>query len=48
MKTDPAISTQSSEELAESRAENRDELIKEFVETNPDYYREQFAKIGAK
>ena len=48
MNTDPVIANQSSEQLAESRAENRDELIREFVETNPDYYRQQFARIGAR
>ena len=48
MNIDPVISNQSSEQLAENRAENRDELIREYVETNPDYYRQQFALIGAK
>lgn len=48
MNTDPVIANQSSEQLAENRAENRDELIREFVETNPDYYRQQFARIGAR
>ena len=31
MNTDPVIANQSSEQLAENRAENRDELIREFV-----------------
>lgn len=44
---DSVLTTQSASELADTRAENRDELLAQFVETNPDYYRRQFAKIGA-
>ncbi|MGI9354698.1 MAG: DUF2628 domain-containing protein, partial [Rhizobiaceae bacterium] len=45
--TDSALATESIDELADSRAENRDELLCEFVETSPNFYRTQFAKIGA-
>ncbi|MEM9204853.1 MAG: ABC transporter permease subunit [Pseudomonadota bacterium] len=31
-----------------SNAEERDNLVPEFVETSPDYYRQQFRKIGAR
>ncbi len=48
MQTDPAIATQSADELAENRAESRDELLKEFVQTSADFYRSQFARIGSK
>ena len=44
---DAAIATESQEELAGQREENRGELLERFVETSPAYYREQFAKIGA-
>lgn len=44
---DSVLATQSASELAENRAENRDELMAAFVESNPDYYRRQFAKIGS-
>ena len=44
---DAVIATESADELAETRAENRDELLRQFVETNPDYYKAQFAKIGS-
>ena len=45
--TNSVFATESMDELAGSRAENRDELLRTFVETNPDYYRTQFANIGA-
>jgi len=45
--TDSVLATESMDELAGNRAENRDELLRSFVETNPDYYRAQFARIGA-
>lgn len=45
--TDSVLTEESAEELASARAENRDALIGEFVTSNPDYYRHQFAKIGA-
>ncbi len=45
--TDAVLTTESAAELATARAENRDELVATFVETNPDYYRGQFKKIGA-
>jgi len=44
---DAVIDTRSAAELAGTRAETRDALLREFVETNPDYYARQFAKIGA-
>ena len=44
---DSVIATESADELAENRAESRDELLREFVKTNPDYYKAQFAKIGS-
>lgn len=44
---DSVLTTQSASQLADSRAENRDELMAAFVESNPDYYRRQFAKIGS-
>ena len=46
-KVDSVLATESMSELAENRAENRDALIAEFVGSNPDYYRGQFAKIGS-
>lgn len=48
MVMDSVIEDKSASELAENRAENRDELLREFVETNPDYYNKNFAAIGAK
>ena len=48
MVMDSVIEGKSASELAENRAENRDELLREFVETNPDYYNKNFAAIGAK
>lgn len=45
---DSVIEGKSASELAENRAENRDELLREFVETNSDYYNKNFAAIGAK
>ncbi len=44
---DAVIATESISELAENRAESRDELLREFVESNPEYYKHQFAKIGS-
>ncbi len=44
---DSILTVESADELADARAENRDELIGTFVETNPDYYRAQFNKIGS-
>lgn len=44
---DSILTEESAEELADARAENRDELVGAFVETNPDYYRRQFKKIGS-
>ena len=44
---DSILTEESAEELADARADNRDELIGGFVETNPDYYRSQFKKIGS-
>ncbi len=44
---DSVLTTESAEELADARAENRDELVATFVDTNPDYYRRQFRKIGS-
>jgi len=44
---DAVIATESADELAENRAESRDELLREFVETSPEYYKAQFAKIGS-
>jgi len=44
---DSILTEESADELASARAENRDELISSFVETNPDYYRQKFQKIGA-
>lgn len=48
MVMDSVIEDKSAQELADDRAENRDELLREFVQTNPDYYSKNFAKIGAK
>lgn len=45
--TDAVIATETDAELAENRAVNRDLLMREFVQTNPDYYRHQFEKIGS-
>ena len=45
---DEVISKKSAEQHAESRADNRNELLREFVETSPEYYTEKFALIGAK
>lgn len=45
---DSVIEDKSASELAESRAENRDELLREFVQTSPEYYNKNFAAIGAK
>ena len=44
---DSVIATETMSELAENRAENREELLREFVQTSPDYYRKQFDKIGS-
>lgn len=44
---DSVLDTRSAGELADTRAETRDVLLREFVETSPDYYARQFAKIGA-
>jgi len=44
---DSVLTVESADELADARAENRDELVSKFVDTNPDYYREQFQKIGS-
>lgn len=45
---DSVIEDKSASELAENRAENRDELLRTFVETSPEYYNKNFAAIGAK
>lgn len=45
--TDSVLTTESKAELAENRAESRDELLVEFVETSHDFYRRQFEKIGS-
>ena len=45
---DEVISSKSAEEHAENRADNREELLRGFVETNPEYYSKKFALIGAK
>lgn len=45
---DSVISEKSAAEHAESRAENLDELLREFVDSSPEYYTKNFAKIGAK
>jgi len=47
MSIDPVISDKSSEQLAEGRAEDRNELLRGFVKTSPEYYSQQFARIGA-
>lgn len=44
---DSIIEDKTASELAENRAENRDELLREFVQTNPEYYNKNFASIGA-
>ncbi|MGU9961435.1 MAG: ABC transporter permease [Candidatus Puniceispirillales bacterium WSBS_2018_MAG_OTU23] len=44
---DSVIQDKSAQRLADDRAENRDELLRGFVQTNPDYYSKNFAKIGA-
>jgi len=44
---DSVLTVESAQELADARAENRDELVAKFVETNPTYYRDQFQKIGS-
>ncbi len=44
---DSVLTEESMSDLADSRAENREALIAEFVDTNPDYYRGQFARIGS-
>ena len=44
---DSVIATESMSELAENRAENREELLREFVGTSPEYYKAQFEKIGS-
>lgn len=48
MVMDSVIEDKSASELAESRAGNRDELLREFVQTSPEYYNKNFAAIGAK
>lgn len=48
MVMDSVIEDKSASELAENRAENRDELLRTFVETSPEYYNKNFAAIGAK
>lgn len=48
MDMDSVLEGKTAEELAENRAENRDELLREFVDTNPDYYGRAFALIGEK
>lgn len=45
--TDSVLATESKAELADNRAESRDELLVEFVETSPDFYRRQFKQIGS-
>ncbi len=45
---DAVISEKSVEEHAENRAEDREELLREFVGTNFAYYSRNFARIGAK
>ncbi|MEW7006266.1 ABC transporter permease [Lentilitoribacter sp. EG35] len=47
MVMDSVIEDKSAQELAADRAENRDELLREFVQSSPDYYSKNFAKIGA-
>ncbi len=44
---DAVIATESMSELAENRAENREELLREFVGSSPQYYKSQFEKIGS-
>ena len=44
---DEVISSKSADEHAENRADNREELMRQFVETNPEYYSKNFALIGA-
>lgn len=44
---DSVLTVESADELADARADNRDELVGTFVKTNPDYYRRQFKKIGS-
>ena len=45
---DDVISGKSAAEHAENRADNREELLRQFVATNPSFYSKQFALIGAK
>ena len=46
-RVDAILTEESADELAQARAENRDDLIGTFVQTNPHYYRAQFNKIGS-
>ena len=42
----PTVTEPNIESKSEPFAAERDDQIKRFVRTNPDYYRKQFAKIG--